>query len=390
MSRVIPYVLLGAISTAACAPSMTPSTAGVASVGSSRLESTIQEEVSFANGEVTLVGTLLAPGTAGPHPVAVLLSGSGPQDRDGVSPGFIPGYSPSRFLAEHLVRHGIATVRYDERGVGASSGEHGTATSGELAADAAAAVAHIRTHARIDPDRVGLVGHSEGGMLAAQVAARDADIAFVVSIAGPAVPGYELLIRQNELVFQSSGLDEAAIEQQVRAARQAMDLTVAGDWEALEALLWTTGRSELAAMSEEQRAALGDPEAYLQVQIPAVLRRYQTWMREFLTHDPAADWRRIRVPVLAVFGDLDTQVDAAQNLPAMETALRGAGNRDIEMVVLPGANHTFQPHAQTGSPAEYERLAPELMPELLELIAKWVADRMTAEVSGSASAEGSR
>jgi len=384
--RLLPLVLLGVLGTAACAPP--PQTTGGASAGSARQElPTIEQEVSFANGEITLVGTLLTPDGEGPHPVAVLLSGSGPQDRDGETPGFIPGYSPSRFLAEHLIRHGIATLRYDERGVGASSGEHGTATSGDLAGDAAAAVAYLRTHSGIAADLVGIIGHSEGGMLAAQVAARDPEVAFVVSIAGPAVPGYELLIRQNELVFQSSGLEEAVIEQQVTAARNAMDLTVEGDWETLEALLWKTGRSELAAMPEEERAALGDLEAYLELQIPAVLRRYQTWMREFLTHDPADDWQRIRVPVLAVFGELDTQVDAEQNLPAMEAALRRAGNRDIEMIVLPGANHTFQPHAQTGSPAEYETLAPELIPELLELIATWISDRTGKTRSGSGSDE---
>jgi len=336
----------------------------------------VAEEISFTDGEITLVGTLLLPGTPGPHAVAVLLSGSGPQDRDGVSPGFIPGYSPSLFLAEHLARHGIASFRYDERGVGASTGDHGTATSGDLASDAAAAVAHLRTLPGIDAARVGVVGHSEGGMLAAHVAARDPAVAFVVSLAGPTVPGYELLTRQNERIFRAAGLDEAAVERRVAAAQHAMDLTVAGDWPALEELLWETGRAELAAMPEEQRAALGDPEAYLQAQMPTVMQRYQTWMREFLIHDPATDWARIRAPVLAIFGELDTQVDAAQNRPPLESALQRAGNPDVTTVVLPLTNHLFQQHAQTGSPMEYATLAPEFMPELLEIVAGWITERM--------------
>jgi uncharacterized protein len=228
----------------------------------------------------------------------------------------------------------------------------------------------------VDPDRIGLIGHSEGAMLAAMVAARDHRTAFVVSLAGPAVTGYDLLSRQNERVFTAAGMDPESVDRMVAQARHAMDLTVAEDWEALNELLWETGRAELAAMPEEQRATLGDPEAYLAAHLPNVLRRYQAWMRAFLVHDPADDWVRVQAPVLAVFGDLDTQVDADQNLAPLAAAVRGGGNQDVTTVVIPGANHTFQRGARTGSPMEYAELGPELMPEVLDLVATWVAERV--------------
>jgi len=335
-----------------------------------------ETEVTFANGSIALVGTLRLPAGEGPHAVAVLLSGSGPQDRDGATSGFIPGYEPSRALADRLSQQGIGSFRYDERGVGSSTGDHSVATPHDLASDAAAAITHLRTVEEVDPDRIGLIGHSEGSMLAAMVAARDPRTAFVVSLAGPGVTGYDLLGRQNERVFTAAGMDPESVERMVTQARHAMDLTLAEDWEALDELLWKTGRAELAAMPEEQRATLGDPEAYLAAHLPDVLRRYQTWMRAFLIHDPADDWARVQAPVLAVFGQLDTQVDPDQNRAPLEAAVRAGGNRDVTSVVIPGANHTFQPGAVTGSPMEYAELGTELMPEMLDLVASWVAARL--------------
>lgn len=386
MYKALLFVTLALFGAAACATSggaNGDSVRPAAGVDEDRALTFVQEEVSFRNGEITLVGTLSRPEGAGPHAAVVLLSGSGPQDRDGATPGFIEGYHPSRFIAEHLARSGIASLRYDERGVGASAGDHGAATSSDLAGDAEAAIRYLRTRSEIDPQRIGILGHSEGSLLAASVAARDPEVAFVISLAGPAVPGYELLVRQNQLVLQAMGADEVTTARVLADQRRALDLTVSGEWQALEELLYATGRAEIAAMPEAQRALLGDPEGYLESRIPEIMRHYQTWMREFLTHDPAEDWARIRVPVLAIFGELDMQVEVEQNRKPLERALAHAGNTQVTVLVLPQANHLFQA-AQLGTPVEYASLPPEFLPGLLETISDWIAARVAVGTGAAA------
>lgn len=145
------------------------------------------EDVTFANGEITLAGTLTLPSTSSPHPAAIVISGSGEQDRDGEVEGFIAGYEPSRFLAEGLTPAGIAVLRFDERGVGASTGEHHSATTEDFAGDVLAAFDYLTTRSDIDAEQIGVIGHSEGANIAAYVAARHEEVAFVISLAGQAV-----------------------------------------------------------------------------------------------------------------------------------------------------------------------------------------------------------
>jgi uncharacterized protein len=332
------------------------------------------EELVIPAGGHRLVGTLTLPEGDGTHPGVILISGSGAQDRDGRNPG-LPGYAPSAWLADHLTRHGLAVLRFDERGVGASGGDHASATSADLADDVEAALRTLAAHDRVDPERVGLLGHSEGGVIAAMVAARSSDVAFVVTIAGSAVPYQELVVSQVERIARSLGAGEeevaTAVAQQCEAMRYAGD----GDWEGLESFLVGLALPQLEALSAAQREALGDLEDFARRQARLQVDGFrQPWMEFFLAHDPGVDWQRVRVPVLALFGDLDVQVDVDVNRPVLEAALAECGNDDVTVVVFERANHLFQA-AERGGPDEYLGLEMAFLDGFLDTISDWLGAR---------------
>jgi hypothetical protein len=335
----------------------------------------VKEEVTFQSGDVTLAGTLTLPEGDGPFPALILLSGSGQQDRDEALP-IVPGYRPFREIADTLTRQGIAVLRYDDRGVGGSSGDPTLATSADFADDAEAALGFLQGRADIATQQIGLLGHSEGGLLAAMVAADNPDVAFVISMAGTAVNGYETIVKQVERLALASGASQAEAEAAALQQRAVLDLATEQDWTALEAILNQIAREQIAALSEAQKAALGDVDALVQQQIGGQLQIFQSpWYQFFLDYDPAEDLAQVTAPVLGVFGGNDTQVDAEQNSTALQAALERAGNTDVTIQVLPTANHLFQ-EAATGGVDEYATLPPQLMPEFLEAISQWLLARV--------------
>ncbi|TVQ22415.1 MAG: alpha/beta fold hydrolase [Spirochaetaceae bacterium] len=334
----------------------------------------IRHDVTFNSGSIQLAGVLTLPDGAGPHPAVILISGSGAQDRDGRNPA-LPHYRPMRWIADHLASHGIATLRFDERGFGESGGVHETATTADFADDNEAAFRYLRNRSEISATRIGLLGHSEGGLIAAMVAARNLDVAFVVNMAGTALPYSEVVVRQVELIARASGLpdDEVEVmrERQIRAMRHAE----AGEWEDVREIVRQGTLEQIARLPEAQAAAIGDPNEIARRQADAEIAGMQTpWMQFFMSYDPRPDWEQITVPVLAVFGGLDTQVDEAQNRPPLEAALRRAGNRDVTFATVETANHLFQ-EARTGSPEEYVTLGPGLHEEFLDIVTRWISER---------------
>ncbi len=336
----------------------------------------VEEEVTFQNGEITLAGTLTLPEGAGPFPALILLSGSGQQDRDEALPT-VPGYRPFAEIADTLTRQGIAVLRYDDRGVGGSSaGDLANVSSADFADDAEAALGLLQNRADIDGQQIGFLGHSEGGILAAMVAARNPGVAFVISMAGTAVNGYETVIKQVERLALAAGAssDEAAAaaEQQ----RAALDLVLAQDWDGLEAMVTAIVEDQMAAVPAEQLAAMGGKDTLVQQQVAAQMQVLRSpWYQFFLSHDPGQDWAQVAAPVLGLYGGNDTQVDAAQNTAALEAVLARAGNADVTIQVLPTANHLFQ-DAATGGVDEYAALPAQLMPEFLEAISQWLLARV--------------
>jgi pimeloyl-ACP methyl ester carboxylesterase len=330
------------------------------------------EEVTFENGEIKLAGTLSFPEGRGPHPAVVLISGSGAQNRDEE----IFGFQPFRLIAEHLNREGIAVLRYDDRGVAGSTGSVADATSADFAGDVLSAVDLLKKHTSIDAAAVGLLGHSEGGLVAPLAVIRSEDIAFLVLLAGPGVPGAEILLRQGELIGRANGASRAAIERQQTHQRLIFSmLRRDASRDELEAELARMIREGVEAMPPERRQSIHDVDAFVATQLaPQLAATTSTWFRYFLDHDPREALRQTRVPVLALFGELDLQVPPAQNRGPMAEALSAAGNADVTIEVIPGANHLFQA-AVTGSPGEYATLEKEFVPGLLDRIANWILTR---------------
>jgi uncharacterized protein len=305
---------------------------------------------STAEG-VTLAGTLTLPPGAGPHPAIILITGSGPQDRDET----IAGHKPFLVIADHLSRRGIAVLRYDDRGIARSTGDFASATSVDFSHDAEGAFDFLRTRKEIDPKRIGFLGHSEGGLVAPMVAARREEVAFLVLLAPTAVPGADVMLAQGEAIGRASGAPDAALAQN----RQLQ--------ETLFALVRETPDPEkLKAGAEEALAIL--PEAQRAAQVRQIT---SSWMRFFITYDPAPVLRRVPCPVLAIFGERDLQVLPAQNAPVLEAALKEGGNERADIHTLPGLNHLLQP-AGTGSPQEYAAIEQTIDPQALDLIATWL------------------
>lgn len=331
------------------------------------------EEVAYTNGGVKLAGTLTLPPGAGPFPAVLLISGSGAQNRDEE----LLGHRPFAVIADHLTRAGLAVLRVDDRGVGGSTGDVASSTTEDFAGDALAGVRFLTSHPQIDPRRVGLLGHSEGAVVAPLAASRSKDVAFVVMLAGSAVPGYDLLRRQGELLARASGLPEDQVASYLEIQKKALDLIRDEKDEAVfQAKLKELARLQAERLSEEEKKALGsDPQAAIEL----VLKQQSTpWWRAFVAYDPRTALRKVKVPVLAVNGTLDLQVDADQNLPEIEKALKEAGNPDVTVRRFPGLNHLFQT-AKTGTVDEYGQIEETVSPAVLDAVTRWIVERFAAK-----------
>lgn len=318
-----------------------------------------EEAVRFASGDIELAGTLSLPEAGGPFPAVVLISGSGPSDRD-ESLDAAP-IKPFKLIADYLAGHGIAVLRYDDRGTFESGGSYGGATLEDFAQDAAGAVVFLAAREEIRDDAIGLLGHSEGGMIAPMVAATDPEVAFVIAIAAPAVDGYTLLMSQIE-----DQLKIVPPEQQPRllSQKQALDLIRADDWAGLEANL----RAEYQLVRENY---VGSEQDY----VTGGLHFFRGWLQSFVLNNPSANWAQISVPVLGLYAERDAQVSTPQNAAALEAAF--AGKADAIVTVLPDLNHLLQ-DAPTGAMSEYPTLPPEFAPNVLPTLASWINERFGA------------
>ena len=316
-----------------------------------------EEEVAFesAAGHARLAGSLTRPKGTGPFPAVVMIAGSGPNTRD--EP--IMGHRLFLVIADYLTRRGIAVLRYDKRGTGSSTGDYVKATTADFADDAEAAVGYLATRTDIDHRRIGLIGHSEGGLIAPIVATRDSNVAFMVLMAGPGENGAKILSEQGRLLSKAMGLSDAQVEtaatlrdQLIAIAETEKDPAVAKA--KLRALLADAAKSQgLPATAVEQQAAVLSSD----------------WFRFFFGYDPVPTLRNVRCPVLALGGSDDLQVPAEKNLAFIKAAL--AANSDAQVLQLPNLNHLFQT-ARTGSVFEYGQIEETIAPSALDLITTWI------------------
>jgi hypothetical protein len=309
-----------------------------------------EEEVAYGNptAGIELAATFTIPEGQGPFPGVVLIAGSGPHDRD----ESLMGHKPFLVLADYLTRQGIAVVRADKRGTAKSGGNYAAATSAEFASDAEAGVAWLKTRTEVDPRNIGLIGHSEGGSIAPMIAARNRDVAFIVMLAGPGVPGDQILPAQVAAGNEAAGMSH---EQAVKT----------GD---LERTILKVIESEKDPGKLREKLASAMPQEQIDAQFKSLT---SAWFRFFLEHDPGADLRQVTCAVLALNGDKDTQVVSKQNLPAIRAALEAGGNQRFEIVEFPGLNHLFQT-AKTGAVSEYGDIEETMAPVVLQKIAGWI------------------
>ncbi len=313
-----------------------------------------EEEVSYDNkvqGD-RLAGTLAIPPGRGPFPAVLLITGSGPQDRD----ESLMGHKPFLVLSDFLTRKGIVVLRVDDRGVGKSTGDFAAATTADFATDAEAGVAFLKTRSEVDPQQIGLVGHSEGAIIAPMVAARNHDVGFIVMMAGSGVPGDQILVEQTLLISETAGVSKEEAEKHAAEER--------------ELLAFVVKEKDSATLKKELHEKLAGKvkEPQLGAQIEALT---SPWFRYFLAYDPAIALRKVSCPVLALSGEKDLQVPPKQNLPAIRKALEDGGNKNFEIDELPGLNHLFQT-AKTGAPSEYSTIEETISPLALEKISSWI------------------
>lgn len=325
------------------------------------------ENVTFSNTKqnVTLAGTLTLPAQGSNFPVVVLITGSGPQNRDEE----LMGHKPFLILSDYLTRKGIAVLRYDDRGCFESKGDFSKATTNDLATDVEAAVAYLKTRKEINPAKIGLIGHSEGGIIAPMVATQCKDVAFVVMMAGTAIPGSEILLRQQDLIGRANGMSENDLKTTADVNSHIYKLVdEIQNTDTLKAKI----TSYLLSKSKELKDMKIPEGSSINEMIDMQLKQLiSPWMLNFIRYNPAPTLEKVKCPLLAINGTKDLQVPADVNIPAIEKALKKAGNKQFSAIQLPGLNHLFQ-ECKTGSPTEYGEIEQTISPLALETISSWI------------------
>lgn len=325
------------------------------------------EEVTFSNTDanVTLSGTLTLPPKAGVYPVIILISGSGPQDRDET----FFGHKPFLVLADYLTRQGFAVLRYDDRGVGKSTGNHNVATTKDLAFDVLSAAKYLRTRKDIDVNKIGLIGHSEGGIIAPMVANLDKKISFIVLMGATGISGTEVSVHLAKITRGFPVSDEVAydlaIRKAIKIASSEKDLAVV--------------KSELKIHYNEAIVPMLRPFIKSEIELAKAIDnlieiRTSHWNRYFYTYNPADELRNVKCPVLALNGSKDTQVQPKINQDGIRKALFNGNNKDYLVKELPNLNHMFQ-ECETGNMNEYSKIEQTIAPYVLKEISDWISAR---------------
>lgn len=328
-----------------------------------------EENVTFKNDKaagITLAGTLTLPKKEGTnYPAVVLITGSGAQNRDEE----LLGHKSFLVLADYLTRNGIAVLRYDDRGTAASGGEFENATTRDFSTDAEAAFKYLLTRKEINKTKIGLAGHSEGGLIAPMVAAANPNVAFIVLMAGTGIPGDELMLLQNYLVNKASGMPEEELKK--------MDVILKNGYNVMKQEKDNAAmKAKLTAVFNEQMKPLfiskGIPAAKVDELIEAQVDGLtSTWYAYFITYNPAPALSKVKCPILAINGENDLQVPAKVNLEAIKAAAEKGGNKKVTIKMLPGLNHLFQTSA-TGSPSDYGDIEETFSPTALAEISGWI------------------
>jgi len=326
------------------------------------------EEITFDNSKagIELAGTLTLPKVGKPSAVVILISGSGPQNRDEE----IMNHKPFLLWADYLTKRGIGVLRFDDRGIGKSKGNFALATSFDFAEDVNSAVEYLKGRNDLSGVKIGLMGHSEGGIIAPIVASKRNDISFLVLLAAPGIKGSEIIVLQQGLIGKASGVSDAEIDKYSIITRNLYSI--------IDKERNNPGLKKLLSDFIKLNAGAEVPESQINQQVSAITT---PWMLTFLNYDPADALTRIKIPLIAINGTKDLQVPYEVNLNALEKSLLAAhgGNADslkkyVTIKSIQGVNHLFQ-RTETGLPAEYSKIEETISPEVLELISGWILEK---------------
>ncbi len=327
------------------------------------------DEITFQNTEanITLAGTLTLPKSGDIHPAVILISGSGPQDRDET----FSDHKPFLVLSDYLTKRGIAVLRFDDRGYGKSTGDFGAATSADFATDVASAVTFLQSRTDIDNSKIGLVGHSEGGIIAPMVASNSNEVAFIVLLAGTGLRGDKLLLKQQQLIGSAMGMSNKQLTNNQEISTEAFQLIIAStDSESLKTDLKESLTSSIAAIPDNE-LPLGVTKSEKSI-ANLVNQLASPWMTYFIKHDPAMVLENVKCPILAVNGEKDLQVPS-ENLNSIKQAALKGGNKRVTTVAFPNLNHLFQ-ECETGAPTEYSIIEQTFAPIALETVTEWILE----------------
>lgn len=331
----------------------------------------ISEEITFQNNQsgFTLAGTLTLPSAKGNFPAVVLISGSGAQNRDEE----FSGHRPFLIISDHLTRNGIAVLRYDDRGVGKSTGDFRSATTLDFASDVASAFTYLKTRKEINQDNIGLIGHSEGGIIAPMVASQNEDVAFIVLLAAPGIEIRKVLMMQQELIPRAMGLPESDVQKSIAISEKGFQMIIAShDRDTLKANL-----AKLIMENYDEMPAVLRPPNLTKEQTIAMQSEYLSspWYQNLLRYDPAPTLEKVTCAVLALNGEKDIQVPAKENLEGIRDALMRGGNKNVTIKQFPNLNHLFQ-ECETGSLTEYDKIEQTFAPIALSVISDWILNQV--------------
>ena len=325
------------------------------------------EDVVFqnTNANISLAGTLTLPNKEGIFPVVILISGSGPQNRDEE----ILGHKPFLIISDYLTKNGIGVLRYDDRGVGQSEGDFKTSTSADFATDVESAIAYLKTRKEINKKQIGLIGHSEGGLIAPMVASRSEDVAFIVLLAGTGIPGDQILLLQQKLTGKADGISEEELQKNESVNRRAFEIvSKSTNLEQLTSELTSYIKQFLKENPNSEKPDGMSDDEFVELQVKQIT---SPWMLYFIKYDPATALEKVKCPVLAINGEKDLQVPPKENLEAIKKALKKGGNNRVTIIEIPNLNHLFQ-ECETGSPKEYATIEQTFSPTALIEILNWI------------------
>jgi fermentation-respiration switch protein FrsA (DUF1100 family) len=329
------------------------------------------EEVKFENtkDKLILAGTLNLPEKEGNFPAVILISGSGPQNRDEE----LMGHKPYLILSDYLTKNGIAVLRFDDRGTAESTGNFATATTLDFATDVEFALKYLQTRKEINKNKIGLIGHSEGAVIAPIVAAKFDDINFIVLLAGTGIRGDKLLLLQQELIGKASGVSDAILQNAKVINEGAFDIIIKSkNTDSLETKLIGYIKKALKDNPDSGKPAEMDEDEYVNLMLKQLT---SPWMYFFIKYNPATVLKKVKCPVLAINGEKDLQVPATVNLDAIKIALEKGGNKNLTTKKIPNLNHLFQ-ECETGSPFEYATIEQTFSPIALEEISDWILKQL--------------